>query len=39
MMKKTVFEAPELEVLNLSGDVITTSQFDNYDDDVFDPLS
>ena len=34
-MNKIVFEAPELEVLKLTVDVITTSQFDNMGDDIF----
>jgi hypothetical protein len=37
-MKKTVFEAPELEVLKCAVDVITTSNFDNYEDDIFPEL-
>lgn len=35
-MNKIVFEAPELEVLKLAVDVITTSEFDNMGDDIFD---
>ena len=38
-MNKSFFETPELEVLKYTVDVITTSQFDNMEDDPFDPLS
>lgn len=34
-MNKIVFEAPELEVLKFTVDVITTSDFDNMGDDIF----
>lgn len=34
-MNKIVFEAPEFEVLKFTVDVITTSDFDNMGDDIF----
>ncbi len=37
-MNKNVFEAPEIEVLKFTVDVITTSDLDNWEEDIFPTL-